>query len=158
MSAPTLGGLLGQLARQVLDQLSTGATRPAEGNRPAPSHPPEAGTPGIDGLLPPRVGPGTRTFVNDRLGGLERGGVFAAYDVGGHEVRVLVRRAGSAGEAAAMVAGAPDGPGRAAWADDRTWYSASGGTVQGDEDPAFGPGDVEAFEQFVAAWRAGGAR
>jgi hypothetical protein len=34
------------------------------------------------------------------------------------------------------------------------WFFISGGTVLGDEDPSFAPGDVEAVGQFVDAYRA----
>lgn len=152
MSDSSIAGLLGQVARQLLERLGGGATAPAGGSAPVPS-PPSAGTPGLDRLLPPVVNGCPRVHVNDRFGGLDQGGVHATYDAGGREVRVLVRRAGSTASALAMVAGAPPGPGRSAWNDGRVWFAASGGTVLGDEDPSFGPGDVEAFDRFLAEFR-----
>lgn len=127
------------------------ATASASADVPVPR---AAGTPDLDALLPPRVGSSIRTFVNDRFGGLDRGGVHATYDAAGHPVRAMVRRAATPAAAEAMVAGAPCGAGHAAWCDGRLWFYVSGGTVEGDEDPAFGPGDVEAAERFVAAFRA----
>jgi hypothetical protein len=144
-------GFADDALRAVLDQLR--GTSNAAGANDGPT-PPPAGTSDLDALLPPRIGEAVRTFVNDRFGGLDQGGVHAAYDAGGHEVRAMVRRAASPAAAEAMVAGAPRGPGHAAWSEGRLWFYVSGGTVQGDEDPTFGPGDVEATERFVAAFRA----
>lgn len=144
-------GFADDALRAVLDQLRGSSSAPGANDGPTP---PPAGTPDLDALLPPRIGEAVRTFVNDRFGGLDQGGVHAAYDAGGHEVRAMVRRAASPAAAEAMVAGAPRGPGHAAWSEGRLWFYLSGGTVQGDEDPTFGPGDVEATERFVAAFRA----
>jgi hypothetical protein len=144
-------GLADDALRAVLDQLRGTPNAPAPSDQPAP---PSAGTPDLDDLLPPRVGGAERTFINDRFGGLDQGGVHATYDAGGHEVRAMVRRAASSAAAEAMVAGAPRGPGHAAWSEGRLWFYLSGGTVLGDEEPTFGPGDVEATERFVAAFRA----
>jgi hypothetical protein len=144
-------GFADDALRAVLDQLRGTANAPSANEPPTP---PQAGTSDLDALLPPRIGEAVRTFVNDRFGGLDQGGVHAAYDAGGHEVRAMVRRAASPAAAEAMVAGAPRGPGHAAWSEGRLWFYLSGGSVQGDEDPTFGPGDVEATERFVAAFRA----
>jgi hypothetical protein len=108
----------------------------------------------LDALLPTRMAGCVRTFLNNRLGGLDRGGVHAAYDVDGHPVRMMVRRAVSPAAAQAMVAEAPRRAGQAAWFDGPLWFYVSGGTVEGDEDPTFGPGDVEAAERLIAAFRA----
>lgn len=148
-------GLASDALRAALDpSRTTPGTRPAD--VPAP---PDAGTPERDALLPPRVGSSIRTYVNDRFGGLDRGGLHAAYDAAGHPVRVMVRRAASSAAADAMVARAPRTAGHAAWSEGRLWFYVSGGTVAGDEDPTFGPGDVEATARFVADFRAqrGGA-
>lgn len=144
-------GFADDALRTVLDQLRGTPNAPGPSDQPAP---PSAGTPDLDALLPPRLDGGVRTFINDRFGGLDQGGVHAAYDAGGHEVRAMVRRAASSAAADAMVAAAPRGPGHAAWSEGRLWFYLSGGTVLGDEDPTFGPGDVEATERFVAAFRA----
>ncbi len=144
-------GFADDALRAVLDQLRGTPNAPGPSDQPAP---PPAGTPDLDTLLPPLVGGAVRTFLNDRFGGLDQGGVHATYDAGGHEVRAMVRRAASSAAAEAMVAGAPHGPGHAAWSEGRLWFYLSGGTVLGDEDPTFGPGDVEATERFVAAFRA----
>ena len=80
--------------------------------------------------------------------------MHAAYDAEGHPVRALVRRTASPSAAEAMVASAPRGAGHAAWCEGRVWFFVSGGSVAGDEDPTFAPGDVEATERFVAAFRA----
>jgi hypothetical protein len=145
-------GFADDALRAVLDQLRVTASAPAAAsNTPIP---PVAGTRELESLLPARVGSSVRSFVNDRFGGLDQGGVFAAYDVDGHPVRALVRRAASAAAAEAMVEGAPRGAGHAAWCEGRLWFYVSGGTVEGDEDPTFGPGNVEATERFVAAFRA----
>jgi hypothetical protein len=136
----------------VLDQLR-GAPGAATAANEAP-HSPAAGNSELDALLPPRVGGCVRTFINDRIGGLEQGGVHAAYDAEGHPVIALVRRTASPSAAEAMVASAPRGPGHAAWSEGRLWFFVSGGSVAGDEDPTFAPGDVEATEKFVAAFRA----
>ncbi len=145
-------GLADDALRAVLDQLRGAPAAPAAAAEVAV--PPAAGTTDLDALLPPRVGDFLRTFINDRFGGLDQGGVHAAYDAAGHPVRAMVRRASSASAAEAMVAGAPGGAGHAAWSEGRLWFYVSGGTVEGDEDPTFGPGDVEATERFVAAFRA----
>ena len=145
-------GFADDALRAVLDQLrGTARTTNAANELPTPS---TAGTPGLDALLPLCVGGFVRTIINDRFGGLEQGGVHAAYDVKGHPVRALVRRAASPAAAEAMVADTPHGTGHAAWCEGRLWFYVSGGTVVGDEDPIFGPGDVEAAERFVAALRA----
>lgn len=145
-------GLADDALRTVLDALR-GEVAGADRNQ-APPVPAHADAAQLDALLPPRVGEAVRTFLNDRFGGLDQGGVHATYDAGGHEVRVMVRRAASSAAAESMVAGAPRGPGHAAWSEGRLWFYLSGGTVLGDEDPTFGPGDVEATERFVAAFRA----
>jgi hypothetical protein len=145
-------GLADDALRSVLDQLRGAAGAPSPGNDvPVP---PAAGTPDLDLLLPARVGAAVRTFLNDRFGGLDQGGVHATYDAEGHPVRAMVRRAASPAAAEAMVAGAPNGAGHAAWTEDRLWFYVSGGMVLGDEEPSFGPGDVEAAERFVTALRA----
>jgi hypothetical protein len=145
-------GFADDTLRAVLDQLRGASGVPTVAAEvPVP---PAAGTPDLDAMLPPRVGGFVRTFINDRFGGLDQGGVHAAYDADGHPVRALVRRAASPAAAAAMVAGAPVGAGHAAWSEGRLWFHVSGGAVEGDEDPTFGPGDVEATERFVAAFRA----
>jgi hypothetical protein len=143
-------GLADDALSAVLDQLRGASGAPAA----AKEVPPAAGTSDLDALLPPRVIDFVRTFLDDRLGGLDRGGVHAAYDVDGHPVRTMVRRAVSPAAAEAMVADAPRGAGHAAWCDGPLWFYVSGGTVEGDEDPTFGPGDVEATERFVAVFRA----
>lgn len=135
----------------VLDQLRR-ATGAATAANEAP-HSPAAGTSDLDALLPPRVGDFVRTSINGRLGGLEQGSVHAAYDAEGHPVRALVRRTASPTAAEDMVASAPRGAGHAAWCEGRVWFLVSGGSVAGDEDPTFAPGDVEATERFVAALR-----
>jgi hypothetical protein len=68
-------------------------------------------------------------------------------------VRAQAQRAASPAAAEAMVQGAPRGAGHAAWAEGRLWFYLCGGTVQGDEAPSFGPGDIEATERFVKAFR-----
>lgn len=144
-------GFADDALRSVLDQLRGAAAAPtAVGDTPMP---PAAGTPDLDSLLPPRVDRFVRTFVNDRFGGLEQGGVHATYDAEGHPVRAMVRRAASPAAADAMVAGAPQGAGHAAWTEGQLWFYVSGGTVLGDEDPTFGPGDIETAERFVTALR-----
>ena len=142
-------GLADDALSSVLDQLRAASTATNE-----PSAPPAASAPDFDALLPPRVGGFVRTLVNDRFGGLDQGGVHAAYDAEGHPVRALVRRAATPAAAEALAADAPHGAGHAAWSEGRLWFYLSGGTVEGDEDPTFGPGDVEATERFVAAFRA----
>ena len=145
-------GLADDALRSVLDQLRGAVGAPAAVSDAL--KPPAAGTPDLDTLLPPRVDRYVRTFLNDRFGGLDQGGVHAAYDAQGHPVRVMVRRATSPAAAEAMVGGAPQGAGHAVWNEGRLWFYVSGGTVLGDEDPTFGPGDVEAAERFVTAFRA----
>lgn len=145
-------GFADDALRAMLDQLR-GASGTTAASNQAPI-PPAAGTPELDALLPPRLGNFVRTFLNDCFGGLDQGGVFAEYDVDGHPVRAQARRAASPAAAEAMVQGAPRGPGHAAWAEGRLWFYLCGGTVQGDEEPSFGPGDIEAAERFVTAFRA----
>lgn len=149
-----IDSLLGQLAQRILDVFrSEGAPGRRTGPRPDAAHasaPPAT----ADVLLPPRVGPWVRAWLNDGLGGVDRGGVFATYTAEGHEVRVIVRRARDEVEAGRRVAQAPSGPVQRAWRQGAVWYFASGGTVQGDEEPALGPGDAEAFEGFLLAWHA----
>jgi hypothetical protein len=142
-------GFADDALRTVLDQL-----RGAPGAAADAPVPPAAATPDLDALLPPRVGGCVRTFINDRFGGLDLGGVHAAYDADGHPVRAMVRRAASHAAAEAMAAGAPRSAGHAAWSEGPLWFYLSGGRVEGDEDPTFGPGDIEATERFVAAFRA----
>jgi hypothetical protein len=143
-------GLADDALSSVLDQLRGASGAPVA----AKELPLAAGTSDLDALLPTRMAGCVRTLLNDRLGGLDRGGVHAAYDVDGHPVRMIVRRAVSPVAAEAMVAEAPRRAGQAAWCDGPLWFYVSGGTVDGDEDPAFGPGDVEAAERFVADFRA----
>lgn len=145
-------GFADDALRAVLDQLRGASSAPAMASEPPV--PPVAGTPELESLLPARVGEAVRTFLNDRFGGLDHGGVCAEYDVNGHPARVQARRAASPAAAEAMVQGAPRGPGHAAWAEGRLWFYLCGGTVLGDEDPTFGPGDVEAAERLVTAFRA----
>ncbi|MDZ7651291.1 MAG: hypothetical protein U5L03_01325 [Burkholderiaceae bacterium] len=145
-------GFADDTLRAALDQLRGAPGAPTSASDPL--QPAAAGTPDLDGVLPPRVGGSKRTFLNDRFGGLDQGGVYAAYDAEGHPVRALVRRATSPAAAQAMVAGAPNRAGHAAWCEGRLWFYVSGGTVEADEDPTFGPGDVAATERFVVAFRA----
>lgn len=145
-------GFADDALRAVLDQLRGAASAPTAASETSVS--PVAGTPELESLLPVRVGGSSRSFVNDCYGGLDQGGVFAAYDVDGHPVRALARRAASPTAAEAMVQDAPRGPGHAAWAEGRLWFYLCGGTVQGDEEPSFGPGDIEATERFITAFRA----
>jgi hypothetical protein len=148
-------GLTDDVLRGVLDQLrSRAGGDPAPRESAAGNPAPVAGTPGLDAWLPPRVGAFARTHLNDRFGGLDQGGIHAAYDAAGHPIRVLVRRCATSAQAAAMAEDAPRDPGHAAWAEDRVWFFISGGTVLGDEDPSFAPGDVAAVGQFVDAYRA----
>ncbi|HQR77826.1 MAG TPA: hypothetical protein PLR35_15510 [Burkholderiaceae bacterium] len=145
-------GFTDDALRTVLDQLRGAPGAPTASAEV--SVPPAAGTSGLDALLPSRVDGFVRISLNDRFGGLDQGGVHAAYDADGHPVRALVRRAASPAAAEVMVAGAPRGAGHAAWSEGRLWFYVSGGTVEGDDDPSFDPGDVEATERFVAAFRA----
>src|SRR5262245_49076024 len=44
----------------------------------------------VDAVLPAQVGEFTRSRINDRFGGIRSGGIFAGYQGGEVEVRVLV--------------------------------------------------------------------
>lgn len=149
-----IDSLLGQLARRIKEQLLGGHPTSARPDQPLEPEGPSTAPATLDTLLPPHVGRWPRAWVNDGLGGLDRGGVFARYAVEEHEVRVIVRRAPDETEAERMVVQAPTGPVQRAWRHGAFWYFASGGTVQGDEDPAIGPGDVEAFDRFLLEWHA----
>jgi hypothetical protein len=129
----------------------------------------------LDAVLPTRVGEFVRARTNDRFGGIRAGGVFAGYQGGGVEIRVLVtllRRAADAWARVGEAAGGPGeggggaptaqslgtepsyslAPGAAVWSRGPYCFSASSSDTDGDLPLPPTPDQVAALDRFLTAF------